>query len=145
MRAASRVTVSTTGRPCAGTSSRAQTRASSTSPGVKKERSHAGGSTCSGSVTCSAEASCAVCALTARPSWQRPSPSTIARRAAPPGVEIVGPAPAPLARLRNRYRYRFMVRSASRGPLRHVLVAVQRAETDRRARVVIDVDPVSML
>src|SRR6185312_16163820 len=45
----------------------------------------------------------------------------IARRAAAPGVDIVGPAPAPLARLRNRYRYRFMVRSAARGPLRHVL------------------------
>jgi primosomal protein N' (replication factor Y) len=71
--------------------------------------------------------------------------ATVARRAAPPGVEIVGPAPAPLARLRNRYRYRFVVRSASRGPLRHVLLAVRAAEADRRARVVIDVDPVNML
>ena len=71
--------------------------------------------------------------------------AVIARRSAPPGVEIVGPAPAPLARLRNRYRYRFMVRSASRGPLRQVLLATRNATLDRRVRLVIDVDPVNML
>ena len=64
---------------------------------------------------------------------------------APSGVDVVGPAPAPLTRLRNRFRHRFLVRGATRGPLRAVLMAVARAEPDRRARVVIDVDPVSML
>ncbi len=61
------------------------------------------------------------------------------------GAEILGPAPAPLARLRNRYRYRFMLRSASRGPLRDALLAVARARENSKVRVAIDVDPMSML
>jgi primosomal protein N' (replication factor Y) len=71
--------------------------------------------------------------------------AAIAKKAAPGGVEIVGPAAAPIARLRNRFRYRFMVRAPSRAPLRQVLVAVARAPSDRRVRAIIDVDPVSML
>lgn len=69
----------------------------------------------------------------------------LARRAADPKVEILGPAPAPLPRLRNRHRFRFMVRSAERALLRPVLLAVARAPSDRAVRVVIDVDPVNML
>ncbi|HEX7670906.1 MAG TPA: primosomal protein N', partial [Polyangiaceae bacterium] len=71
--------------------------------------------------------------------------AAIARSVAPSGVDVVGPAPAPLTRLRNRFRHRFLVRGATRGPLRAVLMAVARAEPNWRARVVIDVDPVSML
>jgi primosomal protein N' (replication factor Y) len=69
----------------------------------------------------------------------------IGRRAAPRGVDILGPAPAPIERLRGRFRYRFMVRAAERAALRRVLVAVGNAPPDRRARVAIDVDPSSML
>jgi primosomal protein N' (replication factor Y) len=61
------------------------------------------------------------------------------------GVEVIGPAVAPLARLRNRHRYRFLVRGRERPLLRAALMAVLAAATDRRARVVVDVDPVSML
>ncbi|MEB2312574.1 MAG: primosomal protein N' [Sorangiineae bacterium] len=71
--------------------------------------------------------------------------AAVARRAATPGVLVVGPAAAPLAKLRSRYRFRFMVRSAERAPLRQTLLAVARAPFDRRIHVVIDVDPVSML
>jgi primosomal protein N' (replication factor Y) len=71
--------------------------------------------------------------------------ASLARRAASNDVEVVGPAPAPLARLRNRYRFRFIVRSASRGPLRRVLARVAAEPVDRRARAAIDVDPVNML
>lgn len=71
--------------------------------------------------------------------------ASLARRAAGKGVDVVGPAPAPLARLRNRYRFRFIVRSASRGPLRFALSKVTEANVDRRVRAVIDVDPVNML
>jgi primosomal protein N' (replication factor Y) len=70
----------------------------------------------------------------------------LARRAAPQGTDVLGPAPAPLARLRNRFRYRFMVRSPDRSALRRVLGAVARAVgKDHRVRVGIDVDPVNML
>jgi primosomal protein N' (replication factor Y) len=69
----------------------------------------------------------------------------VARRAADGGADILGPAPAPLARLRNRYRYRFLVRSEDRARLRQVLLAVARTVVDRRVRMAIDVDPVSML
>lgn len=60
-------------------------------------------------------------------------------------VEVLGPAPAPLARLRNRFRYRFMLRSESRGPLRQVLLELARAPIQRRVRLSLDVDPMSML
>jgi primosomal protein N' (replication factor Y) len=69
----------------------------------------------------------------------------VARQWAEDSVEILGPAPAPLARLRNRYRYRFLVRSADRTRLRLVLLGVARSAVDRRVRMAIDVDPVSML
>lgn len=69
----------------------------------------------------------------------------VARRAAGPKVEILGPATAPLPRLRNRYRFRFMARCEERALLRPVLLAVARAPSDRAVRVVIDVDPVNML
>jgi primosomal protein N' (replication factor Y) len=69
----------------------------------------------------------------------------VARKWAEDSVEILGPAPAPLARLRNRYRYRFLARSADRTRLRLVLLGVARSSVDRRVRMAIDVDPVSML
>jgi primosomal protein N' (replication factor Y) len=69
----------------------------------------------------------------------------VARQWAEDSVEILGPAPAPLARLRNRYRYRFLARSADRTRLRLVLLGVARSAVDRRVRMAIDVDPVSML
>ena len=69
------------------------------------------------------------------------------RRAAQPGVLVLGPSPAPLARLRNRYRFRVMVRCKERGPLRKVLLAAEaiRKELPRAIRMSIDVDPVQLL
>lgn len=69
----------------------------------------------------------------------------VARDAAESRAEILGPSPAPIARLRNLYRFRLMVRASTRPPLRRVLDAVQRAKLDRRIRMAVDVDPVSML
>jgi primosomal protein N' (replication factor Y) len=62
-------------------------------------------------------------------------------------VVVLGPAAAPIARLRGRYRFRVLLRAEERGPLRAALsiAARLRDEADRRARVVIDVDPVAML
>jgi primosomal protein N' (replication factor Y) len=69
----------------------------------------------------------------------------IARHWAETDVEVLGPAPAPLARLRGRYRHRFMLRAKDRTRLHLVLLGVARTAVDRRVRMAIDVDPVSML
>ena len=69
----------------------------------------------------------------------------VARKLAERDVEILGPAPAPLARLRGRFRHRFLVRATDRARLRVVLLGVARHALDRRVRMAIDVDPVSML
>ncbi|MBL9027972.1 MAG: primosomal protein N' [Myxococcales bacterium] len=62
-------------------------------------------------------------------------------------VDVLGPSPAPLARLRARYRFRVLLRATDRGPLRACLAAVEPllSGIDRRARALIDVDPVSMM
>jgi len=60
-------------------------------------------------------------------------------------LEVRGPAPSPLARLRNRYRFQVMLRAVDRKALRPALLAVVRTRYDRRARVGVDVDPMSML
>lgn len=66
-------------------------------------------------------------------------------RTGPSSVRVLGPAPAPLARLRNRYRFHVLLRAVERGALRPGLLAVARSAFDRKVRVAIDVDPVSML
>ncbi len=71
--------------------------------------------------------------------------AALARRVARSEVQILGPAAAPLARLRSRYRFRFLLRSTERRALREVLLEVLRAESDRRVRVLVDVDPINML
>jgi primosomal protein N' (replication factor Y) (superfamily II helicase) len=62
-------------------------------------------------------------------------------------VDVLGPAAAPIARLRGRFRFRVLLRAKERGPLRGAILAVlrEREGIDRRARAVVDVDPVSML
>ena len=65
------------------------------------------------------------------------------------GVDVVGPAPAPIERLRGRYRWQVLVRGTGSAATRSV-VEYGRAEflPQRRAvrvRIVVDVDPYSML
>lgn len=62
-------------------------------------------------------------------------------------VDVLGPAAAPIARLRGRFRFRVLVRALERGPLRQALaVACQVRDGARNnVRIVIDVDPVTML
>jgi primosomal protein N' (replication factor Y) (superfamily II helicase) len=62
-------------------------------------------------------------------------------------VEVLGPAPSPIARLRARYRFQLLLKARERKALRAVAIAVIEAQrkVDRQVRVVVDVDPVSML
>jgi primosomal protein N' (replication factor Y) len=65
------------------------------------------------------------------------------------GVVLRGPAPAPLERLRDRYRWQLIVSATSTRALHDVVRAIQaawRASSEARTiRLVVDVDPVSML
>jgi len=71
--------------------------------------------------------------------------AAVARAAAPALVQVLGPSPAPIARVRNRFRYRFLIKSPTRAALRETALAVLRHGTDRRLRVLVDVDPLNML
>ena len=64
------------------------------------------------------------------------------------GVRVLGPASAPLARLKSEYRYHFILKSQSRERLNAVLRALldfAAAEKIPRGKLVVDVDPVSLL
>jgi primosomal protein N' (replication factor Y) len=65
------------------------------------------------------------------------------------GVLLRGPAPAPLERLRGRYRWQLVLSSPSTRALHEVVRVVQaawRATAEARTiRLIVDVDPVSML
>ena len=66
------------------------------------------------------------------------------------GVEILGPAPALIERLRGRWRYQLLLRAPGPrpGPLLRLLHALRdggHLSEDRAVRVVVDVDPVSVL
>lgn len=74
--------------------------------------------------------------------------ASFCRENAAAGVKVLGPSAAPLARLRGRFRYRVMLRAKERAELRRILAALRRhlAEAkDGKNRVVIDIDPVSLL
>jgi primosomal protein N' (replication factor Y) len=65
------------------------------------------------------------------------------------GVVLRGPAPAPLERLRGRYRWQLVLSSTSTRALHEIVRALQTAwrasSAARTIRLVVDVDPVSML
>jgi primosomal protein N' (replication factor Y) len=59
---------------------------------------------------------------------------------------VVGPAPPPLERVRGRWRWQILLRSAEVRALRTLARAAREALPPRAAaRLVIDVDPYSML
>ncbi len=60
-------------------------------------------------------------------------------------ADVMGPSPAPIERVKNRFRYRCILRAAKRAPLYRAAHAIAAAKVDRRVRIIIDVDPVSML
>ena len=64
------------------------------------------------------------------------------------GVRVLGPASAPLARLKSEYRHHIILKSQSRERLNLVLRALLNFAADEkipRGKLVVDVDPVSLL
>jgi primosomal protein N' (replication factor Y) len=60
-------------------------------------------------------------------------------------LRILGPAPAPLGKLRGEYRAQLLLKGSNRRHMRDALMAALAARPDLQRRVVVDVDPVSVL
>jgi primosomal protein N' (replication factor Y) len=58
---------------------------------------------------------------------------------------VLGPAPAPIGRLRGQYRVQLFLKGPNRREMREALLAALDGRAELRRRVVIDVDPLSML
>ncbi|MDJ1157367.1 primosomal protein N' [Chelatococcus sp. SYSU_G07232] len=67
--------------------------------------------------------------------------------AAPPGIDVLGPAEAPLALVRGRYRFRLLVRGTRDADLQGFLRSwmTRAPKPPARIRVTIDVDPMSFM
>lgn len=66
----------------------------------------------------------------------------------PKNTRVIGPAEAPVLRVKNEFRYQILLKGASRGALREVLLQIRRfAERNRwgPTSLVIDVDPISLM
>jgi primosomal protein N' (replication factor Y) len=58
---------------------------------------------------------------------------------------VLGPAPAPLSRLKGEHRAQFFLKGPQRAPMRKALLAALAAHPEMRRRVIVDVDPMSVL
>jgi primosomal protein N' (replication factor Y) len=61
------------------------------------------------------------------------------------GVQLLGPAPAPIARIANSYRHHLLLRASRRKALRPLLHWLVQKRLPQRLKLVIDVDPQSMM
>jgi primosomal protein N' (replication factor Y) (superfamily II helicase) len=61
------------------------------------------------------------------------------------GLRVLGPAPAPLGKLRGEYRAQLLVKGSNRKRMRELLLAAISSRPDVQRRVVVDVDPISVL
>jgi primosomal protein N' (replication factor Y) len=66
-------------------------------------------------------------------------------RAADRGLRILGPAPAPLGKLRGEYRAQLLIKGMNRRKIREALQSALAARPELQRRVVVDVDPLSVL
>jgi len=60
-------------------------------------------------------------------------------------VRVLGPAPAPLGRLRGEYRAQLLVKGTNRKRIRDALRAAIRSRPELQRRVIVDIDPLSVL
>ena len=61
------------------------------------------------------------------------------------GVRVLGPAPAPIGKLRGEYRAQLLTKGSNRTRMRTLLMSAIAARPDLDKRIVVDVDPVSVL
>ena len=61
------------------------------------------------------------------------------------GFRVLGPAPAPLGKLRGEYRAQILIKGQNRKQMRDAIAAAMAARPDLQRRVMVDVDPVSVL
>jgi primosomal protein N' (replication factor Y) len=60
-------------------------------------------------------------------------------------IRVLGPAPAPLGKLRGEYRAQLLLKGTNRKRLRETLLGALAPTPELHRRVVVDVDPISML
>jgi primosomal protein N' (replication factor Y) len=60
-------------------------------------------------------------------------------------VRVLGPAPAPLGKLRGEYRAQLLIKGTNRRRIRERLQAALASRPDLQKRIVVDVDPISVL
>jgi primosomal protein N' (replication factor Y) len=66
-------------------------------------------------------------------------------RHADAGLRILGPAPAPLGKLRGEYRAQLLIKGMNRKKIREALQSALAARPELQRRVVVDIDPLSVL
>ena len=69
----------------------------------------------------------------------------VLRRSESSALRVLGPAPAPLGKLRGEYRAQLLLKGSNRKRMRERLLAALAARPDLQRRVVVDIDPISML
>jgi primosomal protein N' (replication factor Y) len=69
------------------------------------------------------------------------------RSQADPSVTVLGPVPAMIARIKNAYRYSILLKATQVKAFGATIAAVRRGPWQRRrdVRVIVDVDPISMM
>src|SRR5688572_16872662 len=71
--------------------------------------------------------------------------SALASHALAGGFTVLGPAPAPLTRLRGEHRVQIFLKGGRRDKMRHAMRTALAELPEVRRRVVVDVDPLSVL
>lgn len=66
-------------------------------------------------------------------------------RTGPHDLRVLGPAIAPLSRLRGEHRVQFFIKGTNRRVMRQALVGALEQVSDARRKVVVDVDPLTVL
>jgi primosomal protein N' (replication factor Y) len=61
------------------------------------------------------------------------------------GLRVLGPAPAPLGKLRGEYRAQLLIKGSNRKRMREIVLAAIAARPELQRRVIVDIDPVSVL